>query len=79
MYCFTSSLLSVAVNKVDELKQQHQEEQTSSSQPVAGNVNPQADRTSQMYTVFPKMPLHRLCTDGTPHIALQEVAAPLVE
>uniref|UniRef100_A0A669C4W1 MCF.2 cell line derived transforming sequence like n=1 Tax=Oreochromis niloticus TaxID=8128 RepID=A0A669C4W1_ORENI len=68
----------VAVNKVDDLKQ-HQEEQTSSSQPVAGNVNPQADRTSQMYTVFPKMPLHRLCTDGTPHIAVQEVAAPLVE
>lgn len=65
-------------NKVDDLKQ-HQEEQTSSSQPVAGNVNPQADRTSQMYTVFPKMPLHRLCTDGTPHIALQEVAAPLLQ
>lgn len=66
LYCFTSSLLPVAVNKVDDLKQ-HQEEQTTSSQPVAGNVNPQADRTSQMYRVFPKMPLHRLHRWDTPH------------
>lgn len=50
LYCFTSSLLPVAVNKVDDLKQ-HQEEQTTSSQPVAGNVNPQADRTSNVQGV----------------------------